>query len=111
MAHLFNCNVLGTLRVTQALLPSMTQSESELLGKVINISSVMGSIEQIRLMPNYIPYFTSYNTSKAAQNMMTSMFAREFREKKSITAGECKRKMTFLALSPGLKRTTARRLP
>lgn len=69
-------NVFGPLLVTKTMLPLLKRSVA---GRVVNMSSGLGSLEQnndpswefssVRLL--------SYNSSKAALNMQTVLFARE----------------------------------
>ena len=104
LATLFNTNVLGTLRVTQALLPFLTINSSKfnatpVLAKVVNISSNMGSINNIRKFGPDMPYYTSYNTTKAGLNMLTAQFAREFTSKATTISQQ--REVSFLAMCPG----------
>lgn len=72
----FETNVFGPLLVTKTMLPLLRHSVA---GRVVNISSGLGSITQnndpewefgsVRLV--------AYNSSKAALNMQTVLFARE----------------------------------
>ena len=69
-AHLteaFETNVVGVLRVTQALLPQLSQSSA---ARVVNISSTAGSISG-----KHTSDFYAYSTSKAALNMLTRAMA------------------------------------
>ena len=69
--HLIAVNTVGPIRVTQALLPNLRAGETR---KVINISSVAGSIAG---KTNGGPY--GYSESKAALNMFTRSLAGELR--------------------------------
>jgi len=71
MLDVFNTNVAGVARVTEAC---GVLSESG--GKVINISSSMGSVATTLNTGSY--YATSYRCSKAALNMLTSCFSLKF---------------------------------
>ena len=64
----FAVNTLGPMRVTQALLPNLEAGQQK---TVIQISSVMGSIERNR------GGFYGYRASKAALNMMNKSLALE----------------------------------
>lgn len=63
--HVFNINAVGALRMTNALLPLILQSEKKL---VVNISSEAGSIAH-----NGRTGWFAYCMSKAALNMETSI--------------------------------------
>ncbi len=75
-------NVLGPLLVTKAMLPLLKRSSA---GRIVNMSSGLGSLTQnnnpswefssVRLV--------AYNSSKAALNMQTVLFARELAEEGS----------------------------
>jgi len=69
--HLMAVNTVGPIRVTQALLPNLHAGETR---KVINISSVAGSIT---VKTSGGPY--GYSESKAALNMFTRSLAGELR--------------------------------
>lgn len=72
-------NFLGTLAVTQAMLPLLRQARA---GRIVNISSGLGSLGQ-NGDPNW-PYvavkFLGYSASKAALNMLTVQLAYELRD-------------------------------
>lgn len=69
---ILDVNVLGPMRVTQALLPNLSAGSRK---TVINISSGMGSLAQ-----NESGGLYGYRESKAALNMFTLSLANEFRE-------------------------------
>jgi len=73
MLDVFNTNVGGVARVTEAC-GVLTNTVPG--GKVINISSSMGSIGRTLASRSY--YATSYRCSKAAVNMLTSCFSLQF---------------------------------
>jgi len=87
-----NVNVGGTLRVTQAFLPLLVGGPKEDPGKVVNLSSDLGSISN-NCPDNKIGQpcgnKTAYRCSKAALNMLTRTFAAEVKD------------VTFAAVSPG----------
>ena len=85
---LFNINVIGMAKVTQA---SGVLRPDNKGGKVINISSRMGSIEAT-LEGGYFRCAT-YSASKAAQNMMTACLAMEHPH------------LVFLMVNPGWVQT------
>ncbi|KAI8137112.1 4-dihydrotrisporin dehydrogenase [Fennellomyces sp. T-0311] len=64
---IFETNVVGTSNVTQALLPLLRKRETR---RIVNISSIMGSIKNTNSSIG-----ASYRVSKAAENMLTRMFA------------------------------------
>merc|ERR1719400_347705 len=73
MLKIFNTNVAGVAKVTEAcgvLRPDNTG------GRVLNISSGMGSVSQTLKSGRYNA--VSYRCSKAAQNMLTACFALQF---------------------------------
>ena len=70
-------NVVGTVRVIQAMLPHLLESDRP---RVVNLSSGLGSLTwattpgtKYKARP-----LVSYSTSKAALNMVTVLFANEF---------------------------------
>jgi NAD(P)-dependent dehydrogenase (short-subunit alcohol dehydrogenase family) len=69
MQETFDTNVLGPLRMSQALLPHLRRASQP---KLVNITSLMGSIAD-----NSSGGSLAYRTSKAALNMVTKNFARE----------------------------------
>jgi len=81
----YETNVFGVVAVTQAFLPLLRKSDA---GRIVNLSSALGSLTQ-----NSETLFTSdpgwefagvkalaYNSSKAALNMITVIFAAELRD-------------------------------
>ena len=79
VAATMQTNFLGTLAVTQAMLPLLRQSKS---ARIVNVSSDLGSIAG-NADPNW-KYakvkFLGYSASKAALNMLTAQLAVELRE-------------------------------
>ncbi|WP_405644119.1 SDR family oxidoreductase [Streptomyces uncialis] len=89
---LYDTNVFGAVRVTRAFLQLLRAGESP---TVVNVSSGLGSLaiaaepERFEsLLPVYYPSL-GYNSSKAALNMITVQYAKEFPE------------ITFNAVDPG----------
>lgn len=74
----FNTNFLGTVMVTQAMLPLVKKSRQ---GRIVNVSSTIGSLavsaDPNSADPNHA--FLGYAASKAALNMMTVQLAHELR--------------------------------
>jgi NAD(P)-dependent dehydrogenase (short-subunit alcohol dehydrogenase family) len=72
----FDTNVLGTLAVTQAMLPLLRKSKA---ARIVNVSSGLGSLA-LNGDPEWefakVKYF-GYNASKAAVNMLTVQLAAE----------------------------------
>ncbi|OKP86470.1 hypothetical protein A3844_13075 [Paenibacillus helianthi] len=75
----FETNFFGTIAVTRAMLPLLLQSPA---GRIVNMSSGLGS-----LTFNSDPHhehaqfnLLAYNSSKAAVNMATITFAKEFKD-------------------------------
>ncbi|MEK8210964.1 SDR family oxidoreductase [Paenibacillus sp. FSL L8-0463] len=75
----FDTNFFGTIAVTKAMLPLLLQSPA---GRIVNMSSGLGS-----LTFNSDPHhehaefnLLAYNSSKAALNMATITFAKEFKD-------------------------------
>merc|ERR1712013_524531 len=72
MLSVFDTNVAGVARVTEAC-GVLSNGDG---GKVINISSGMGSVGRTLSSGSY--YATSYRCSKAALNMLTACFSLQF---------------------------------
>ena len=75
----YETNVFGAFVVTKAMLPLLRKSEA---GRIVNLSSGLGSLTQ-----NSDPEWgfagvkpLAYNSSKAALNMITVIFAAELKE-------------------------------
>jgi len=75
----YDTNVFGVFGVTQAMLPLLKKSQS---GRIVNMSSGLGSLVQ-----NSDPSWgfagvkpLAYNSSKAALNMITVIFAAELKD-------------------------------
>lgn len=88
----YETNVFGAVRVTQAFLPLLRAAAAP---AVVNVSSGLGSLaiaEDPKRFTALLPvYFTSlgYNSSKAALNMLTAQYAAAFPS------------ITFNAVDPG----------
>ena len=79
-------NVTGVLALTQAFIPLLKKSTKN--PRVINISSEVGSISTSSRFSS-----TSYQTSKAALNMLTKCFASDAKN------------IVFISMEPGWVRT------
>ena len=84
-ARVYDVNVIGPLRVTQALLPNLRAGDRKL---IMNMSSGLGSIAS-----NGRGSSAGYRESKSALNMMTKSMAAEFEG------------FICIAMSPGWVRT------
>jgi NAD(P)-dependent dehydrogenase (short-subunit alcohol dehydrogenase family) len=77
--RLMETNFLGTLAVTQAMLPLLRQSKA---GRIVNLSTTLGSltINGDPASPYYEARLIGYNASKAALNMLTVQLAAELKD-------------------------------
>ena len=73
----FDTNVIGIVRVTQAALPFLEQSENPV---VVNVSSALGSFWAVTNPERRQFHFPSivYGSSKAAVSMLTVQYAKSF---------------------------------
>jgi NAD(P)-dependent dehydrogenase (short-subunit alcohol dehydrogenase family) len=69
-------NFIGTLAVTQAMLPLLRKSHA---GRIVNLATTLGSlaINGDPSSPYYSARLIGYNASKAALNMLTVQLAAE----------------------------------
>lgn len=77
MRGVYETNVFGLVRVTNALFPLLRRSPS---ARIVFVSSEMGSIatQQDPACPYFVfPASAQYPSSKAAVNMLTAMYAKE----------------------------------
>ncbi len=76
--RLMETNFLGTLAVTQTMLPLLRRSGA---GRIVNLSTTLGSltINGDPTSPYYEARLIGYNASKAALNMLTVQLAAELR--------------------------------
>lgn len=74
--RLMETNFIGTLAVTQAMLPLLRQSQA---GRIVNLATTLGSlsINGDPTSPYYDARLIGYNASKAALNMLTVQLAAE----------------------------------
>ena len=76
--NVLDTNFIGTLRVTQAMLPLLKRAPS---GRIVNVSSELGSMT-MNSNPEWEHYnvkLIGYNASKSAVNMLTVQLAWELR--------------------------------
>jgi NAD(P)-dependent dehydrogenase (short-subunit alcohol dehydrogenase family) len=68
--RIFETNVLGTLKVTQAMLPSLRAADA---ARIVNLTSALGSlvVNGDPSSPFYSARLFGYNASKAAVNLLT----------------------------------------
>lgn len=88
MRHTFDVNVLGVMRVTSRFVPLLRQGNRP---RLINISSQLGSLQAMDTDWGML----SYNSSKAALNMITRKLAHEL----------ARDGITVIALHPGWVQT------
>lgn len=95
--RIMDTNFIGTLAVTQAMLPLLRRSSA---GRIVNLSSALGSlsVNGDPASPFYSARLIGYNASKAALNMLTVQLAQELRETSivvnSISPGYVKTDLT-----------------
>ena len=78
MRDTLDTNVIGTIRVIQTMLPLLQRSDRP---RIVNVSSGLGSLTWATTQTRYQERpLLSYNTAKAALNMVTVLFANEFRD-------------------------------
>ncbi|CAA9392025.1 MAG: hypothetical protein AVDCRST_MAG93-9778 [uncultured Chloroflexia bacterium] len=77
--RIMDTNFVGTLAVTQAMLPLLRQAPT---GRIVNLSSSLGSLtlNGDPTSPYYSARLIGYNASKAALNMLTVQLAEELRD-------------------------------
>lgn len=77
--RLMETNFLGTLAVTQAMLPLLRKSQA---GRIVNLATTLGSlsINGDPTSPYYEARLIGYNASKAALNMLTVQLAAELKD-------------------------------
>ncbi len=78
MKAIYEVNVFGPVRVTQAFLPLLRAAPA---GRIVMMSSYLGSLSRLSDPNHAFHRFNplAYNSSKAALNAVTVMFARELR--------------------------------
>lgn len=79
MKAVYDINVFGVVRVTNAMLPLLLNADS---ARIVNVSSEAGSISSqtgTRSPMSALPASAQYPSSKAAVNMLTAQYAKQFR--------------------------------
>lgn len=79
MKAVYDVNVFGVVRVTNAMLPLLQNADS---ARIVNVSSEAGSISSqtgTRSPMGALPASAQYPSSKAAVNMLTAQYAKQFR--------------------------------
>ena len=69
---IYETNVFGVVDVTNALLPLLRRSSA---GRIVNVSSFMGSLTMMSKRLEGVPVSLAYPTSKAALNALTIQWA------------------------------------
>lgn len=86
--RIMETNFIGTLAVTQAMLPLLRNSQA---GRIVNLATTLGSLA-INGDPSS-PYYSSrligYNASKAALNMLTVQLAAELWDTPIVVNSVC----------------------
>ena len=80
MHEVYEVNVFGVIRVTNAMLPLLRRAPA---ARIVNVSSEVGSISAQTDPASplaRIPASLAYPSSKSALNMITAMYARELRD-------------------------------
>ncbi|KAI8356737.1 4-dihydrotrisporin dehydrogenase [Choanephora cucurbitarum] len=83
LLKVFETNVCGTSDATQAFLPLLRKRGKDSVKKVLNISSILGSIAKINEI-NSTGGTVEYNVSKTALNMLTRTTAQVLAEENFI---------------------------
>jgi len=80
MREVYEVNVYGVIRVTNAMLPLLRRAPA---ARIVNVSSEVGSISSMTDPASplaQMPAGLAYPSSKAVLNMITAMYARELRD-------------------------------
>lgn len=80
MHEVYEVNVFGVIRVTNAMLPLARRAPA---ARIVNVSSEVGSISSITDLASplgQMPASLAYPSSKAALNMITAIYARDLRD-------------------------------
>ncbi|MBV8931841.1 MAG: SDR family oxidoreductase [Kutzneria sp.] len=74
MRAVYETNVFGVVAVTDTMLPLLRRSDA---GRIVNVSSRLGSLTAHTSPGSELPLFMAYNTSKSALNAVTVCYARQ----------------------------------
>ena len=80
MREVYEVNVFGVIRVTNAMLPLLRRAPA---ARIVNVSSEVGSITSMTNPASplaQMPAGLAYPSSKAALNMITAMYAKELQD-------------------------------
>jgi len=80
MREVYEVNVFGVIRVTNAMLPLLRRAPA---ARIVNVSSEVGSISSMTDPASplaQMPAGLAYPSSKSALNMISAMYARELRD-------------------------------
>ena len=80
MREVYEVNVFGVIRVTNAMLPLLRRAQAP---RIVNVSSEVGSITSMTDPASplaHMPAGLAYPSSKSALNMITVMYAKELRD-------------------------------
>jgi NAD(P)-dependent dehydrogenase (short-subunit alcohol dehydrogenase family) len=80
MREVYEANVFGVIRVTNAMLPLLRRA---LAARIVNVSSEVGSISSMTDPASplaQMPASLAYPSSKAALNMITALYAKDLRD-------------------------------
>ncbi|WP_026911268.1 SDR family NAD(P)-dependent oxidoreductase [Patulibacter minatonensis] len=86
LRSVFETNVLGLVRVTDAVLPLLRASSR---ARIVNVSSTMGSIAAMAHAGERMPVMVAYSPSKAAVNALTVLYAQQLREAAVLVNAAC----------------------
>ena len=86
--RIMETNFIGTLAVTQAMLPLLRKSHA---GRIVNLATTLGSltINGDPSSPYYASRLIGYNASKAALNMLTVQLAAELKDTPIVVNSVC----------------------
>lgn len=96
LSRTFETNVVGTVALTEAMLPLLEKSKH---ARIVNVSSVLSSFAK-RIQPDWMyadVYMPTYQASKAALNAITLSYAKQLAD----------RNIKVNAICPGLTATDA----
>ena len=80
MREVYEVNVFGAIRVTNAMLPLLRRAPA---ARIVNVSSEVGSISSMTDPASplaQMPTSLAYPSSKAALNMITALYAKDLRD-------------------------------